>query len=61
MSSRMNSGPELPRDLDGLGAVVGRRHLVAEELQEPRHPAGRVHVVVDDEDSGLLARLLRRS
>ena len=35
---------------------MGDPDLVARELQEPGHPVGRVHVVVDDEDSQAVGR-----
>ncbi len=51
MSRSTNSGRKRG-ELDGREAVVGDPDVVAEELEEPAHAARRIHVVVDDEDSG---------
>ena len=56
-----NLGPVSARDLDGVRAVMGGLHVVAEERQEPRQSLGHVDVVVDNEDAGRGAGRRRRS
>ena len=54
MSSSTNSGRKLRAASRAAGPSWATIDLVAEELEEPGQPAGRVHVVVDDEDAGRL-------